>query len=234
MALEEWLLISDSYTAQMTERARLLAETPDTVLGWLPEAEPALDELFALVLTLLPSMGFQITAQTAMRPDGACVALDPARPLWTLGHLLQEDLCLLQKPEGAAEHILTAGLLCFPSSWTLSEKLGRAMMRIHAPVAHYDDAMGARVQRMFDMMRPEQPLWRANRLDYDNPALHQPRREFAPKDKRAEGPYFRSEKQGLVRLPHSRAVVFSIHTVVIEKTHLTPAQRDMLSALRAR
>ena len=55
----------------------------------------------------------------------------------------------MQKPDGAAEHILTGAVLCFPSSWTLSEKLGKPLLRIHMPVASYDSQMGARVQRMF-------------------------------------------------------------------------------------
>jgi hypothetical protein len=232
LALADWLLVNDAYAPQMAERARLLREQPDDVLGVLPEAEGAAQELLEFILPLLPAKGFTLDGETVTRPDGVSVTLDRTRPLWTLGHLVQEDLCILQKPDGAAEHVLTAAVLCFPSSWTLSQKLGRAMMRIHAPVAPYDDQMGARVQRMFDMIRPEQPLWRANILRYDNPALYQPRLEFAPKDKRADGPYFRSEKQGLVRLPRSGAVVFSIHTVVVPMTALSDDQRATLLALR--
>ena len=232
LAMDDWLLVDDAYAAQMAERARLLATQPDDVLGMLPDAADAAAELLDLVLPLLPPLGFQLFREQVQRPDGASVVIDRTRPLWTLGHLLQEDLCILQKPEGADEHVLTGAVLCFPSSWTLAEKLGRALLRIHAPVAPYDAQMAARVQRMFDTLRPEQPLWRANTLRYDNPALFQPRREFAPKDKRADGPYFRSEKQGLVRLPRTRAVVFSIHTVVLPMTALTDAQRATLSALR--
>lgn len=232
MALADWILVDDAYRAQMAERARLLRDQSDDVLGQMPDAAAAVSELLETVLPLLPAKGFAQNGDQVTRPDGATFTLDHTRPLWTLGHLLQEDLCILQKPAGASEHVLTAAVLCFPSSWTLSQKLGRAMMRIHAPVAPYDDQMGARVQRMFDTIRPEQPLWRANILRYDNPALHQPRLEFAPKDKRADGPYFRSEKQGLVRLPCTGAVVFSIHTVVVPMTALTDEQRATLLALR--
>ena len=95
--------------------------------------------------------------------------------------------------------MLTGAVLCFPSSWTLADKLGKPLLRIHAPVASYDAQMGARVQRMFDAIRPEQPLWRANLLRYTNPALYQPRPEFAPKDKRDDGDFVRSERQCLLR-----------------------------------
>lgn len=231
LAMEEWLFIDDAYGPQMTERARLLAEIPDRVMACQPQAEAAAQELLAKVLTDLPGLGFGVTQTHVTRPDGVQVQLDRARPLWTLGHLLQADFCILQKPQGAPEHVLTAAVLCFPSSWTLSDKLGRPLLRIHAPVESYDEQMGARVQRMFDRIRPEQPLWRANLLRYANPELYQPRREFAPKDKRRDGVYIRSERQVLLRLPQSGAVVFSIHTAQVHLDALTPEQRAVLAQL---
>ncbi|MCC5992508.1 MAG: DUF3445 domain-containing protein [Rhodobacteraceae bacterium] len=229
--MAEWLFIDDAYGAQMAERARLLAEISQRVVACQPQAAAAARELLARVLADLPGLGFEVTQSYVTRPDGVQVQPDPARPLWSLGHLLQADFCILQKPQDAAEHVLTAAILCFPSSWTLSEKLGRPLLRIHAPVDSYDAQMGARVQRMFDRIRPEQPLWRANLLRYANPDLYQPRREFAPKDKRHDGVYIRSERQVLLRLPQSGAVVFSIHTAQVHYDALTPEQRAVLAQL---
>ncbi len=226
----DWLLVDVAYAAQMAERARLLAERPDDVLGLLPEGQAAAAELLATVLGDLPDHGFALEGETVHCPDGRRVALDRERPLWTLGHLVQADFCLLQKPPGAAEHLLTGAVLCFPSSWTLSEKLGRPLMRIHRPVADYDAAMGARVQRLFDAIRAEQPLWRANLLDYTQPDLFHPRREADPKQRHASTSYLRSERQCLLRLPQSGAVVFSIHTAVIHRDQLTPEQAAALPA----
>jgi hypothetical protein len=47
--------------------------------------------------------------------------------------------------------------------------------------AGYDPGMAARVQRMFDAIRPGSPLWRQNALLYASPDLHQPRTEAAPR-----------------------------------------------------
>lgn len=227
----EWLFVDEAYAPQMAERARLLAEREADVLACRPEAQKAARELYATVLADLPAHGFEITAHEAFRPDGARVPLNPDRPLWTLGHLLQADLCLLQKPQGAAEHVLTGAVLCFPSSWTLAEKLGKPLLRIHAPVASYDPQMAARVQRMFDALRPDQPLWRANLLTYTNPALFQPRREHAPKDKSVAGDYIRSERQTLLKLPQTGAVVFSIHTAQVRRAQLRPEEEAVIRAL---
>lgn len=231
LARADWLLVSDTYAAQMAERARLLRDCPDTVCACLPGAEDAALELLDEILHDLPALGFAIGPHQVTCPDGRVVPLDRARPLQTAGQLVQEDLCILQKTT-QTEHVLTAAILCFPSSWTLADKLGKPLLRIHAPVPDYDAQMGARVQRMFDAIRPEQPLWRANLLRYENPALHQPRREFAPKDKRADGAFIRSERQCLLRLPRTRAVVFSIHTAQVHLDSLRPAEAQAVAQMQ--
>ena len=231
LARADWLMVDTAYGAQMAERARLLATRKRDVLALLPQAHDAASELLDNVLRDMPAHGFTVTPEAILRPDGVTVHPDPARPLWTLGHLLQADFCILQKQ--GDEHMLTGAVLCFPSSWTLAEKLGRPLMRIHAPVAQYDQDMGQRVQRMFDLIRPDQPLWRANILRYTNPALYQPRAEYAPKDKDGGGDYIRSERQVLLKLPQTGAVVFSIHTAQVRRCDLTDDQRVALAALDA-
>ena len=227
----DWLMVDAAYAAQMRARTELLATRNADVLACLPVAREAAREVLDEVLADLPLHGFRTTRDQALCPDGRSVTIDADRPLWTIGHLLQADFCLLQKPAGAAEHVLTGAVLCFPSSWTLAEKLGKALMRIHSPVDSYDAGMGARVQRMFDLMRPEQPLWRANLLVYTNPALYQPRAEFAPKAKSGAGDFIRSERQCLLKLPKSGAVVFSIHTAIVTRASLTPDQHAALAEM---
>ena len=146
------------------------------------------------------------------RPDGVEVPVDRARPMATMARLVQEDLCLLQPgPEG---HVLTAGALLFPSFWRLDEKLGRSLVSIHAPVEEYDADVARRVQRLFDAIGPGRPLCRWNWLAYDEPWLHQPRDEAVRREAGAGSPWLRRERQCLLRLPRTRAVVFSIHTFV--------------------
>ncbi len=73
---------------------------------------------------------------------------------------------------------------------------------------------------------------RANVLPYDHARLHNPRPEF--ERHRPEGParYLRVERQVLLRLPESRAVVFSIHTYLIEPDRLPEAERRRLEETR--
>ena len=161
------------------------------------------------------------------RPDGTTVPLDPAQPLLTLGRLVQEDLCLMEAR--CEEYVLTGGILCFPASWSLTQKLGRPMTSIHDPVPVYDADVAKRVARLFDAIRPEQPLWRMNYLTYDDFVLHQPRFESEKSPQPTDHVFIRCERQCLLRLPVTNAVVFTIHTYVVDAGTVTPEE---LAALR--
>ena len=226
---EDWLCIDDAYGAQMAERARLLAQVPQVVHAMLPEARPAAEELYDTVLDRLTRMdGFVVGATSVRRPDGINVALDRDNPLITICNLVQEDLCVMQ--QDGEESRLTAGVLCFPASWSLRQKMGRALVSIHDPVTPYDEDVARRVQRLFNAIRVGQPLWRMNFLTYDDHALHQPRLEGQRRPRPVGHVYVRCERQCLLRLPVSRAVVFTIHTYVVDADTLAP---DDLAALMA-
>lgn len=224
---DDWLVRDEAYGPQMAERDRLIAAAPDLVYRQLPEGRAASAELYDLILSRLATQpGFDITAHSALRPDGVRVPLDPSEPLKTLGRLVQEDLCLMEKT--GDEHSLTGAVLCFPASWHLDEKIGRPLIGIHRPVPRYDGNLAPRVQRMFDVIRADAGLWRMNALVYRDPTLHQPRREADPRIDRRGGSYLRAERQCFVRLPQSGAVLFSIHTYVVPLANLPP---DAVSAL---
>ena len=225
--LAEWLQVDDAYAGQMALRDALISGRTDEVIGMAPQAQAAVDELFGFVLEHLPP-AFQRHGDHVTRPDGVQVTLDATRPLHSLGRLVQEDLCLMQE-DGRGEHLLSAAVLCFPAGWRLAEKLGRPMMRIHKPVEKYTEDIGRRVQRLMDAVRVGAPLWRAN-AHHSRAPLFNPLSEEAAKDTSGQGsmPFIRSERQCLIRLPQSRAVLFSIHTYLVRQTDLSEDQRDAL------
>ena len=225
----DWLEVDEAYAGQMALRDRLIAGREAEVHALLPGAAAAAAELYGRVLAELPGLGFRLAEGRARRPDGVTVALDPARPLVTLGRLCQEDFCLMQ-PGAAGEHLLTGAILCFPAGWVLAEKIGRPLLRIHRPVAAYTPDIGRRVQRLFDAIRPDRPLWRANAHHSRAPLFHPvpEAREKTPGV--ASMPYVRAERQCLLRLPGTGAVVFSIHTYRVRKSDLTEAQARGLAA----
>lgn len=191
-----------------------------------PEGAAPAHELLALVADAVGAVGDRFE-----RPDGQTVRMDPGDPLAALGRLCQEDFAIMVP--GASEHWLAAGVICFPSRWRLSQKIGRPLTGIHRPVTVYDDIMARRVQRLFDGVRVDCPLVRWNRLPYWKPTLFNPASEPEPggsREPEGERPFLRVERQVILRLPETGAVVFSIHTWL---THLRACRQDFrLSARR--
>jgi hypothetical protein len=216
---EPWLRVDEAYAHQMAHRRRLIAEQREAVTYASHAAAPACAEALNAALVLLGDMGFERTGDHLRCPDGARVDLSGDAPLVVLGQLVQEDIVIMEKQ--GEEHVLTAACLCFPASWRLAEKAGRPLTDIHAPVEEYDAALARRVQRLFDGVQVNRPLWRFNRLWYDDPELFQPRSAQAPRriDPGARAArYQRAERQCILRLPETRACVFSIHTYVVAHT----------------
>ena len=230
---DQWLIRDEVFAPQMRLRDHLIEAETDKVHTLQDDAVDAADECLDLVLSEISNdPGYKVASDSVMRPDGEVVGIDRSIPLLTLGRLVQNDFCLMQP--GSEGHRLMGAILCFPASWTLSEKIGKPMMEIHTPVSEYDEGLGRRVQRMFDMMQPEKMLWRANAFRHEDPSLFHPRRESDPVSVRRgtrPGDYMRSERQTLRKLPRSQAIVFTIHTYVLKISDLpTDAQAAMEAA----
>jgi len=228
---DDWMFVDEVYGAQMRLRETLLATRRGDVVAVQPDAEAAAREVLEITLDVLSRRaGFNLSPDSVRCPDARDVPVDRGDPLGTVGRLLQEDVCILEKE--ADEHVLTGAVLVFPSGWTLSQKLGRPLLRIHQPVPEYDGDVAKRVQRLFDGLRTGRPLMRSNLLWHGEPMLFAPRTEENPRDPAADmPPYLRSERQCLVRLPRTGAVIFTIHTTVIETAALSAGNR---AALRRR
>lgn len=226
-----WIVCDPDFATQVAERDALVAEKPDLVLAELPEAAAPLEELRAALLAHLAGRPeWTVTPEVVTRPDGAALPQTlPTLPF--LARVVQEDLLLLAP--GPEEYVLIAGALCFPSRWLLSEKMGRPLTEIHRVVPDYAEGLAARVNRLFAAMTPERPLMRINWGPHPTDALHQPwsKRWNAPELALDRGFWLRTERQTLLRLPRSRAVVFGIKTTVTPFSDLTPEQRAALDAL---
>ncbi len=200
--------VDGAYAAQLQHRADLLAAIPDKVL-FEDGIDDANLEVLEEALKIIPALGFSVTDDRVTCPDGRSVQIDRHAPLRTLGHLVQEDICVLQKQ--GTEHVMTAAVLCFPANWRLAEKINRPLTGIHEPVDEYDENIARRVQRLFDGVQVGRPMWRFNKLPYADPDLHQPYK----RDVGDHMPYTRSERQCILRLPRTGAVIFTIHTFIV-------------------
>lgn len=223
----DWILFGEDAEHQLTERRRLLDRQPADVLSALPGSEAAQDELLAVLLGYLER---HAQGRYRIERDGVIETASGLRfpqhvaspPLELAGRLVQEDFCLLQR-EGD-RYILTAAVLCFPAHWYLSEKIGRPLIDIHAPVPGFAEQLGAPVERLFERLDAEKPVQRLNWSLVNTDQLFLPpshRREpvdLEPVDLEPDeigtALRLRVERQTLRRLPDTKAVVFSIRTFV--------------------
>jgi len=230
----EWLQRDDAFAAQMAYRDQLLVGKRSEVVAELPDAHPAEHDLLAAVLAHIANdPGYTPDGLNITRPDGVTVSLDADRPLVTAARLVQEDMLVLEN--SASGHALAFGVLCFPASWTLRQKIGRSMAGIHTPVERIDAQMDKRIERVLTAIQPGNAVWRANVLCYNDPNLFQPRLEIEKRPFDRNKPLFvRVERQTLRRLAPSNAIVFTIHTWLTPIERLTPEQAATLpEAVRA-
>ena len=214
---DEWIICDDAFSQQMALRDELIKTRRDKVLAVSDQAYEAAVELSKMALEFsIKSLGYQKSNDEVIRPDEVSLKIDLSDPMEFLGRLVQNDFCILQKV--GEEHVLTAASLCFPASWSLEEKFLKPLIDIHIPVKEYNEEIAKRVQRLFDGLQVSRPVWRFNALYYEDPHLFQPRSINQPRKKPAPNQvnYFRSERQTLIKLPETRAIVFGIHTFVIK------------------
>jgi len=212
-----WIEVDTSLGRFHAHKRALAAGDPAAVYRWLPGSLPAQEELAEQLLGhLLEAHG------DAYRQGGDaihCTAAGfsvpwppvTADPLWSLSLLVAEDLVIME--QGDDGYRLTAASLCSPSHWRLAEKLGRPLREIHDPIPGIHEALSPRIDRFFDHLRPEHPVERFNWTLQGGPALFHDGRAEAPLEASAGAEaslYYRVERQTLVRLPRTGAVVFTI------------------------
>lgn len=238
----EWLFMGDDVAGQMALRDRLVeGDRDDLGPPWMVDGgEAAARELLDAVVEHLIARGSgALECGFLRRFDGVSVPLD-GPPMAVLGRLAPEDFLIMERPEGAAEHVLTAGVLLFPAQWTLSEKIGKPLLRIHRPVPEYAGDLQRRVQRFFDGVQVGRPLWRANWHFARSPEIVTPMREAAKLRRAAEpaaddgAAWLRVERQTVLRLPKTGAAVFGVRTLMSDVNGLTVEQwRGLHAALEA-
>ena len=202
----DWLLPGPDRAKQMAERARLLGEQPDSVLACLPSAERAA----GIVLSLVD-------------PDAA--GANGVAALRALGHLVQEDFCIMQRPANEDSYRLTGAVLCFPNRWRLADKLGQPMAGIHTPVPAYADKLQKPVDRFFTNLKSGKIAMRHNWSLHADRILFHPASSSEDHDRAVaavtagnagETVFMRAERQTLRRIEDAGddTILFTIRTLI--------------------
>ena len=224
----DWFELDRCYPAEMAERRRLLETMHRDVFAAMPASDAArgeaLDVIVAALTTHHPDWFSRDGGTLRNHLTGEVWPIGSIDPLELAGRLVQEDLCLIQNGEDGP--VFTAAVLCFPSRWRLTDKLGKPLSAVHGPVPLYQERLGRPVDRFMRHVKPGHIAARLNWSLLDDPALFQPGGKW-----RVEGSsdisetnvgrrvFLRVERQTLRRLPSTGAVLFGI------RVHVYPLER---------
>jgi len=212
--LSRWFEIDDEWTQQIAIKESLLDTNTSDVVALSAACDDASSELLDAVE--------RYTGLRGAREE---------HPLVAASRLVADDLCIMQRADDGWR--LTGAVVCFPSRWSLSSKLGKSLDEIHGPVPHYDRDLATPTRQFFERLSMDRPVWRLNWTLLDSPELFQPAslRTSVTGDPRSW--WFRVERQTLVRLERSDAIVFTIRTYVSSLADLVIARPETKSDLIA-
>jgi hypothetical protein len=195
--ISNWLLRDAEFDSTVQLKKKLLATRRSEVVGLQPGGDEVAEEAAQLVSAWagveLASRGIDALVEASL--------------------LVADDLAVLQpikSHDGSEQLLLNAAVVCCPSRWMLSEKMGHNMLAIHEPVAKYADHVGAAVDTYFQRLTVEKPVWRSNWIIQDHPALFQPQIPTGPLVKTPDELWIRMERQTLRRLPKTGGILFTI------------------------
>jgi hypothetical protein len=193
----------------LAERAKWLAEIPARYAALLPEGERLLAEV-----TELGEKEWGLPHTTSVHG---------------LGAVLEPDFLLLS-PDASGVFRLRGGALCFPTGWTLEEKLGHTLDFIHSVVPGLNAVLASPIHQFLTKLKPGVAFMRDNwgLAPSEELNLH-PARQLPPPalPVALDRLWLRVEHQALVALPQTGGVLFGIRIALhrLDEVARDPAAR---------
>lgn len=243
--LKDWIEPDAYFAGELKEKERLLAERQGEVFAALPAAALGSAEVLALLVEYLPTRFPKMYKKSGDRIENLATGqhweMRTLHPLDLAGRLVQEDLCLMQWQSDTQLYHLVGASVCFPTRWSLADKIGKPLNTIHAPVPGYEEQLATTMDKFFDRLKVDKPVWRLNWSLMDDPTLFQPSGHGRTGGNAAITPenagdrlWLRMERQTLRRLPRTRDILFTIRVYVKPLAQLAPDRAAQLAAaLRA-
>jgi len=189
-----FLELDDKREFYLQEKARLLAQMPNEIFVEETDSLPAQREVLHKIENELALLQVPTTHNFTKNSSQT--------PLLQAAMVVQEDLIIMTKRENG--WCLSAGCVCFPSSWRLLEKFTKPITEIHGPVPGFSTGTrnASLIERIFDNLRFELPAERFNWSVYTDDRLYHGTREAEhfPVSSNQPEAWLRVERQTLHKL----------------------------------
>ncbi|MDA0834993.1 MAG: DUF3445 domain-containing protein [Planctomycetota bacterium] len=192
----------DPTGAMRVERAEWLADEPHKYAVLLPGAEPALRE----TVELAREWGTTVEA-----------AHDSFEQLLHLGRAWEPDFVWMHPGEDGV-YRLVGGVVCFPSVWAVTDKLGKPMSFVHEPVPELNSSIGRQIDTFLKNQSPgvvwRRENWSLSHENWLNQHTSRSRRRLHA-EVAADDVWIRLEHQLLLKLPISESILFGIRLEIV-------------------
>lgn len=211
---------TEEHTRLSAERRHWLESAPELYAGLLPEGVPV-------------ALEFCRTFQT----DTGSPAETPLQALCRACQTLEPDVVLLRS-DGQGRPITVGGCVCFPSAWSLPEKLGLSVSEVHDVVPGLNGDLERSIGRFLEALKPGVAWLRSNWGASSSPDRNQHPQRNIPAIQQPLDPdqvWLRREHQILFRLPESGGIVFGIrldHTRMSDVLSSAPLSARWARGLR--
>ena len=215
--VDSFFALTENSAEILAERRRCLDQSPADYVALLDPGRPLVHEMLEI-----PSIAGVLGPARDQSLESAARNLEP------------DFVLLLPTVKGP---MVVGGVVCFPSSWSLPEKIGRTLHETHAPVPELNAQLGRRIEAALDRL-PSAAAWQRDNwgLSRGGDRNHHPHKARPRLDETIEPNelWLRVERQLLYRLPRSGGILFGIrleitpwHTLIQSEEAVVGLRRSL-------
>jgi len=245
---DDWIQYENNYVERIQEKRNLIKTCRKRVLDTRKGSLLAQQELLELVIVFLQEYRkdlFTITDDEIISlQDNITYKINEfaACPLELVSYLAIDDYCLLKSDDNDDDYKLVAASVCAPTWWELTQKIGKPLTAIHAPIAELEQTIGRMIRHFLNNLSKGEYYQRSNwflsaRPDFcifPNKAKTYNDFTAITEENIESRLYLRTERQTFHKLTNSENIAFGIKVYVepitMLKQHVVIAE-DLLVGL---
>ncbi|PCH35811.1 hypothetical protein WOLCODRAFT_140094 [Wolfiporia cocos MD-104 SS10] len=228
MHINHWIEIDKDYQWYLDEKARVIREQGKHVIDSLPENDDACTELLESLVDYLPKRYptlFELVTTEKQPYYGILNKVTGERftdvqslrgvdALLVVSRLVQDDFLMARERDDGKMYFV-GGLIVFPGSYLLSEKINKPLHEVHSSVPHINKMMMS-IERTMARFAPDRPFERSSWWIADDRQLfwHNIVSGSVPEDLHPKDLFLRIDHQTFRKLPRTKGIVFGVHPVL--------------------